>query len=92
MCGIVGFTGYQRAAPILLEGLSKLECRGYDSAGMIADCENTEYIVSSYNRAVRKIEKNRRGKSHGIRSKDKIKVSTPDVFCSIFHKIVARRK
>ena len=34
MCGIVGFTGYQQAAPILLEGLSKLEYRGYDSAGL----------------------------------------------------------
>ena len=34
MCGIVGFTGKQPAAPILLEGLSKLEYRGYDSAGI----------------------------------------------------------
>ncbi len=34
MCGIVGFTGNSQAAPILLEGLSKLEYRGYDSAGM----------------------------------------------------------
>ena len=37
MCGIVGFTGKQNAAPILLEGLKKLEYRGYDSAG-IAVC------------------------------------------------------
>ena len=34
MCGIVGFTGSAQAAPILLDGLSKLEYRGYDSAGM----------------------------------------------------------
>ncbi|MBQ3292054.1 MAG: glutamine--fructose-6-phosphate transaminase (isomerizing) [Mogibacterium sp.] len=34
MCGIVGFTGTQQAAPILLDGLSKLEYRGYDSAGL----------------------------------------------------------
>ncbi len=34
MCGIVGFTGKQSAAPILLEGLSRLEYRGYDSAGL----------------------------------------------------------
>ncbi len=34
MCGIVGFTGTQQAAPILLEGLQKLEYRGYDSAGI----------------------------------------------------------
>ncbi len=34
MCGIVGFTGTQNAAPVLLEGLQKLEYRGYDSAGI----------------------------------------------------------
>ena len=34
MCGIVGFTGAQPAAPILLDGLKKLEYRGYDSAGI----------------------------------------------------------
>ena len=34
MCGIVGFTGKQSAAPILLDGLKKLEYRGYDSAGI----------------------------------------------------------
>ncbi|MDY3275493.1 MAG: glutamine--fructose-6-phosphate transaminase (isomerizing) [Agathobacter sp.] len=34
MCGIVGYVGKEQAAPILLDGLSKLEYRGYDSAGM----------------------------------------------------------
>ncbi len=34
MCGIVGFTGDKQASPILLDGLSKLEYRGYDSAGI----------------------------------------------------------
>ena len=34
MCGIVGYTGTQQAAPILLQGLAKLEYRGYDSAGV----------------------------------------------------------
>ena len=34
MCGIVGYVGRKQAAPILLDGLSKLEYRGYDSAGM----------------------------------------------------------
>jgi glutamine---fructose-6-phosphate transaminase (isomerizing) len=35
MCGIVGFTGQLEASPILLEGLARLEYRGYDSAGMV---------------------------------------------------------
>ena len=34
MCGIVGYTGSQQAAPILLNGLRHLEYRGYDSAGL----------------------------------------------------------
>ena len=34
MCGIVGFVGKDQAAPVLLDGLSKLEYRGYDSAGL----------------------------------------------------------
>ena len=33
MCGIVGYVGGQQAAPLLLEGLARLEYRGYDSAG-----------------------------------------------------------
>ena len=40
MCGIVGFTGKQQAAPILLDGLSKLEYRGYDSAGVAVNTGN----------------------------------------------------
>ena len=35
MCGIVGFTGNRSAAPVLLDGLAKLEYRGYDSAGIV---------------------------------------------------------
>ena len=34
MCGIVGYIGFEEAAPILLDGLAKLEYRGYDSAGV----------------------------------------------------------
>lgn len=48
MCGIVGFTGHQQAAPILLEGLSRLEYRGYDSAGLaVRDGENLAEVVKS---------------------------------------------
>ncbi|HIQ95655.1 MAG TPA: glutamine--fructose-6-phosphate transaminase (isomerizing) [Candidatus Limivivens merdigallinarum] len=43
MCGIVGYTGEWNAAPVLLQGLSKLEYRGYDSAGIaISHVENGE--------------------------------------------------
>ena len=45
MCGIVGFIGEQPAAPILLEGLSKLEYRGYDSAGIAVRNEKTDKIA-----------------------------------------------
>ena len=34
MCGIVAVTGYRKALPLLVEGLEKLEYRGYDSAGI----------------------------------------------------------
>ena len=42
MCGIVGFAGSAQAAPILLDGLSKLEYRGYDSAGIAVRDGNGE--------------------------------------------------
>ena len=46
MCGIVGFTGTKQAAPILLDGLSKLEYRGYDSAGIaVRDGEKAAEII-----------------------------------------------
>ena len=45
MCGIVGFTGNHQAAPILLDGLSKLEYRGYDSAGIAIRNGNGETEV-----------------------------------------------
>ncbi|MBR6253699.1 MAG: glutamine--fructose-6-phosphate transaminase (isomerizing) [Clostridia bacterium] len=40
MCGIVGYIGKNEAAPILLDGLTKLEYRGYDSAGIAVEDEN----------------------------------------------------
>ena len=45
MCGIVGFTGAAQAAPILLDGLSKLEYRGYDSAGIAVQDEKGKIEV-----------------------------------------------
>ena len=48
MCGIVGFTGHHQAAPILLEGLKKLEYRGYDSAGLaVRDGEKLAEVVKA---------------------------------------------
>ena len=41
MCGIVGYTGLKPAAPILLDGLERLEYRGYDSAGIAIVSEDT---------------------------------------------------
>lgn len=48
MCGIVGFTGKNQAAPILLDGLSKLEYRGYDSAGIaVRDGEKAAEVIKT---------------------------------------------
>ena len=51
MCGIVGYTGRRQAAPILLEGLARLEYRGYDSAGLaVRGGENDVEIVKAKGR------------------------------------------
>ena len=51
MCGIVSYTGHSQAAPILLDGLSKLEYRGYDSAGLaVRDGSNETKIVKAKGR------------------------------------------
>ena len=55
MCGIVGYTGAQQAAPILTQGLGKLEYRGYDSAG-IAVAQNSGVDQIEMRRAVGKLE------------------------------------
>ena len=51
MCGIVGYIGTEQAAPIILDGLSKLEYRGYDSAGIaVRDGEKDVEIVKAKGR------------------------------------------
>lgn len=50
MCGIVGYIGESQAAPILLDGLSKLEYRGYDSAGVAVYSEDKILMAKSRGR------------------------------------------
>ena len=62
MCGIVGFTGHQAAAPILLEGLSRLEYRGYDSAGLaVRNGTNPVQVVKAKGRLKALAEKTDNG-------------------------------
>ncbi len=64
MCGIVGFIGKHQAAPILLEGLSKLEYRGYDSAGIaVRDGQNQAEVVKAVGRLKNLEEKTDNGMS-----------------------------
>ena len=50
MCGIVGYIGYEQAAPLLLKGLEKLEYRGFDSAGVALALEGGIRVVKSKGR------------------------------------------
>ena len=66
MCGIVGFTGREQAAPILLDGLSKLEYWGYDSAGIAVRAgENPVDFVKAKGRLKILAEKTNDGKAGG---------------------------
>ena len=67
MCGIVGFTGHRQAAPVLLDGLAKLEYRGYDSAGIaVRDGEKDVEIVKAKGRLHVLAEKTNNGAAmHG---------------------------
>ena len=62
MCGIVGYTGVRQAAPILLDGLSKLEYRGYDSAGLaVLNDDGDVRVVKALGRLRNLDEKTRHG-------------------------------
>ena len=64
MCGIVGYTGTKQAAPILLDGLSKLEYRGYDSAGLaVRDGEKLAEVVKATGRLKNLAEKTDDGRA-----------------------------
>ena len=66
MCGIVGYIGEKQAAPILLEGLSKLEYRGYDSAGIATLCDGKIDVQKAKGRLAVLAEKTNNGKNvHG---------------------------
>ena len=64
MCGIVGYIGNKQAGPILMEGLAKLEYRGYDSAGVaVRDGEKEAEVVKTLGRLQNLIEKTDGGKA-----------------------------
>ncbi|MBR3058917.1 MAG: glutamine--fructose-6-phosphate transaminase (isomerizing) [Clostridiales bacterium] len=67
MCGIVGYVGPEQAAPILIEGLTKLEYRGYDSAGIcVRDGEKHAEVIKTLGKIKNLIERTDAGRAvHG---------------------------
>ena len=71
MCGIVGFTGNTQAAPILLDGLSKLEYRGYDSAGIaVRNGDNKVEVIKEKGKLKVLIDKTNSGKAEFLKWRD----------------------
>ena len=67
MCGIVGYTGFQDAYEVVINGLRRLEYRGYDSAGIVLENDNSVFSVSKTKGKVEDlvaISKDLAGKSH----------------------------